>query len=256
MPTRDTAPLGAPCWIELFTSDTERATAFYGELFGWEADAPREEFGGYININKDGERIAGCMRNDGSSGAPDSWSVYLAVEDARANAAAVAANGGQVLVEPMEVMDLGTMAVYLDAGGAAVGAWQPGTHKGFGLLAEAGAPAWFELHTQAYQPSVDFYRQAFGWDTHTMSDTPEFRYTTLGEGEGQLAGIMDDTVGGVEPGPAHWAIYFGVGDTDAAVAKVVELGGAVVTPPTDSPYGRLAEVADPGGVRFRLVADS
>jgi hypothetical protein len=25
----------------------------------------------------------------------------------------------------------------------------------------------------------------------TVSDTPEFRYTTLGEGEGQLAGVMD-----------------------------------------------------------------
>ena len=29
-----------------------------------------------------------------------------------------------------------------------------------------------------------------------MSDTAEFRYTTLGEGESQLAGIMDDTVFG------------------------------------------------------------
>ena len=24
MPTRDTAPIGAPCWIDLMTSDTER----------------------------------------------------------------------------------------------------------------------------------------------------------------------------------------------------------------------------------------
>ncbi|MGH9004642.1 MAG: VOC family protein, partial [Acidimicrobiia bacterium] len=34
MPTRDSAPLGAPCWIDLFTSDTEKAKTFYGELLG------------------------------------------------------------------------------------------------------------------------------------------------------------------------------------------------------------------------------
>ena len=38
---------------------------------------------------------------------------------------------------------------------------------------------------------VETHREVFGWDTHAMSDTPEFRYTTLGEGESQLAGIMD-----------------------------------------------------------------
>jgi hypothetical protein len=27
MPTRDTAPIGAPCWVDLMTSDTERRGA-------------------------------------------------------------------------------------------------------------------------------------------------------------------------------------------------------------------------------------
>ena len=40
---------------------------------------------------------------------------------------------------------------------------------------------------------LDFYRSAFGWETHAVSDSPEFRYTTLGEGENQLAGVMDAT---------------------------------------------------------------
>ena len=58
---------------------------------------------------------------------------------------------------------------------------------------EPGTPAWFELHTRAYEQTVAFYRDVFGWDAHAMSDTHEFRYTTLGEGESQLAGIMDDS---------------------------------------------------------------
>src|SRR3954449_13256516 len=77
MPKRESAPVGAPCWIELFTSDPDKSRTFYGELFGWASEEPREEFGGYINFTKDGERIAGCMKNDGSTGVPDLWSVYL-----------------------------------------------------------------------------------------------------------------------------------------------------------------------------------
>jgi len=37
MTQRDVAPFGAPCWIDLFTSDPDKSRAFYGELFGWEA---------------------------------------------------------------------------------------------------------------------------------------------------------------------------------------------------------------------------
>ena len=98
-----------------------------------------------------------------------------------------------------------------------------------------------------------FYRDVFGWDTHAVSDTPEFRYTTLGEGDGQLAGIMDAAAFPPEGEPARWSIYFGVDDTDAALARIVELGGSVVTGAENTPYGRLAEAADPTGARFKLV---
>ena len=76
------------------------------------------------------------------------------------------------------------MAVVTDPGGAAIGMWQPGLHKGFGIFDEPGTPSWFELHTRDYDASVQFYRDVFKWDTHAVSDTPEFRYTTLGEGDG------------------------------------------------------------------------
>jgi len=81
MPTRDTAPIGAPCWIDLMTSDTERSRAFYCELFGWTAEPSAEEFGGYFNFAKDGVRVAGCMAS--RSDVPDLWSVYLTTDDAR-----------------------------------------------------------------------------------------------------------------------------------------------------------------------------
>jgi predicted enzyme related to lactoylglutathione lyase len=254
MPTRDEAPVGAPCWVDLFTSDTEKAKAFYGELFGWTAEEAGPEYGGYINFSKDGVMVAGGMKNDGQSGMPDVWSVYLATADAKATCDAVEAHGGQVIVPAMDVMDLGVMAVFADAGGAAIGTWQPGLHKGFGVYGELGTANWFELHTRDYDASVQFYRDVFGWDTHVAGDTAGFRYTTLGEGEGQLAGIMDASDFLPEGVPASWSIYFGVEDADAALAKVEQLGGAVVLAAEDTPYGRLAQASDPTGALFKLIS--
>jgi predicted enzyme related to lactoylglutathione lyase len=253
MPTRESAPVGAPCWIELFTSDVERGRAFYGELFGWTSDDPAEELGGYFTFYKDGIRVAGGMHNDGQSGTPDTWSVYLACEDAKATAEAAKANGGQVIADPMEVMDLGSMLVVSDTGGAVIGGWQPGTHQGFGIHGEPDTPSWFELHTRDYDASVDFYRKVFAWDAHVASDTPDLHYTTLGEGETALAGIMDASAFLPDGVPAHWSIYFGTEDSAATLAKVVELGGSIVEPATDTPYGRLATAADPSGIRFKLL---
>jgi len=253
MPTLESAPVGAPCWIELFTSDVERGRAFYGELFGWTSDDPAEELGGYFTFYKDGIRVAGGMHNDGQGGTPDTWSVYLASDDVKATAEAATANGGQVVVEPLEVMELGSMLVVTDPGGAAIGAWQPGTHQGFGVHREPGAPSWFELHTRDYDTSVDFYRKVFAWDTHAVGDTPDFRYTTLGEGDGALAGIMDASAFLPEGVPAHWSIYFGVEDADATLARIVELGGSIVEPADDTPYGRLARAADPTGTQFKVI---
>ncbi len=256
MPKRDVAPIGAPCWADLMTSDPERARAFYGELFGWTSDDAGPDFGGYINFSKDGLRVAGGMRNDGTSGVPDVWNVYLATDDAQATVNGATSNGGQVIVPPMAVGPLGTMAVMTDAGGAAIGAWQPAEFPGFGLVAEIGAPTWFELHTRDYDATVDFYRKVFRWDAHAVSDTPEFRYTTLGQGEDQLAGIMDASAFLPEGVPAHWSVYFSVENADASLARITALGGAVVMGAEDTPYGRLATAADPTGAVFKLRANS
>jgi len=255
MPARDHTPNGAPIWADLLTSDIERSRAFYAQLFGWNASEPNEEFGGYVSFtNGAGLRIGGAMARQPENPTPDTWTVYLSSDDAQKTLESAAAHGGQVFVEPMQVGDMGTMAVLADPTGAAVGVWQPDTHTGFGVLTEAGAPSWFELHTRDYDKAVAFYRDVFHWDTHVESDTPEFRYTIQQDGDAQLAGIMDATSYLPEGVPAHWVLYFGVDDTDEAVAKVVELGGSVVQPADDTPYGRIAAVTDATGAHFRLVA--
>jgi uncharacterized protein len=254
MPTRDTAPIGAPCWVDLMTSDVARCRAFYSELFGWVAEEPNEQFGGYFNFSKNGVKVAGGMPAEPAAGPANVWSVYLATDDAAKTLEVSTANGATILLDAIQVADLGTMAVVADPGGAAIGLWQPGTHKGFGLIAEAGAPGWFELHTRDYDRAVAFYRDVFGWNTHIESDSADFRYTTARDGEQMVAGVMDDTGHVPDDVPAHWAVYFGTDDTDASLAKLVELGGSIVMPAEDTPYGRLAVATDPMGATFHLVA--
>ena len=191
MPKRESTPAGAPCWIELMTSDPAASKAFYGDLFGWTSEEAGPDYGNYISFYKDGTMVAGGMANDPAQGVPDGWSVYLATDDAAATAEAATAEGGTIVVPTMAVGEMGTMVVVTDPSGAAIGAWQPGTHKGFGLVDEPGAPAWFELHTRDHAAAVAFYEKVFGWDTQAVSDTDDFRYTTLGEGDDQAAGIMD-----------------------------------------------------------------
>lgn len=258
MPKRETAPVGAPCWVDLMTSDQNRAIEFYGELFGWTVDDPGPDYGGYKNFQLDGVPVGGSMQKQEGDGTPDFdfWTTYLATDDAQKTVDAAAAHGGQVLLPPTPVMELGTMAMVTDPGGAAIGIWQPGLHRGFGIYAESNAPAWFELHTREYDASVRFYREVFGWDTHAVSDTPEFRYTTLGEGDGQLAGIMDAAAFLPDGVPATWSIYFGTENTDASLEKIGKLGGSTVQAAEDTPYGRLATATDATGAQFKLVQNN
>ncbi|HEU0335830.1 MAG TPA: VOC family protein [Gaiellaceae bacterium] len=241
--------VGAPCWLDLLSSDPARSRAFYTQLFGWSVQEFGPEYQGYTLFSKDGHAVGGCMEAE-----PGAWGVYLASPDARATAAAATAHGGAVVFEPMDIFDNGTMAVVSDPGGATIGVWQAGTEQGFGVLGEPDTPGWFELFARDYGASVAFYRDVFGWDTHVAGDTADFRYTTLGEGDDARAGIMDATAFLPDGVPAHWSVYFRVDDADAALASTVELGGSVLRPAEDTPYGRLAQAADPLGTSFKLIS--
>jgi predicted enzyme related to lactoylglutathione lyase len=87
-------------------------------------------------------------------------------------------------------------------------------------------------------------------------DVPEFRYTVLLEGDDQLAGIMDASAFLPDGVPAQWSVYFRVANADASLKKIVELGGAIVQPAEETPYGHLATATDPTGAQFKLVAGS
>jgi predicted enzyme related to lactoylglutathione lyase len=254
MPTRETPPAGAPCWLEIGTSDSQRTRDFYSALFDWTVDGPHEDMGGYLTFMKEGVRVAGGMTKM-QEGVPDLWSVYLATDDIAKSLETATQAGGTVHVPAMDVMDLGKMAFLTDpAGGAMIGLWQPGTHKGFGEFGSARTPGWFELHTREYDGTLRFYREVFGWQTEAVSDDPNFRYTTFGVGGAeQLGGVIDDTANLPSGIPSHWRVYFAVADTSATIDRLTALGGTVEQHDPDTPYGDLAVAVDPTGAQFSLV---
>jgi predicted enzyme related to lactoylglutathione lyase len=245
---------GVPCWVDLSTTDVDAAAAFYGALFGWEAVAagPPEETGGYRLFMKDGRSVGGVMRAM-QPGQPVAWSTYFWADDLDATAAKVRDAGGQVIVEPMDVTSAGRMGFFVDPTGAAFGAWQPGDNRGAQVVNEPGALVWNELQTRGIEQAKPFYAAVFGLEGHT-SDMGPMRYTEWKLGDRTVGGGMDFPPDVPPQVPPFWQVYFGVEDTDAALARITELGGSVVMEPIDIPAGRFAMAADPQGGNFAVIA--
>ena len=119
MPIRDAVPLGAPCWIDLTSSDLDRAQDFYGTVFGWTFESHGPAFGGYITAAKNGHRVAGMMANVPQWPFPDGWSTYFHTADIEASVSAVRAAGASLRLPPMQVAANGVMSAASDPSGAA-----------------------------------------------------------------------------------------------------------------------------------------
>ncbi|HEU4736637.1 MAG TPA: VOC family protein [Solirubrobacterales bacterium] len=247
---------GTPCWADLGSPDLDASIEFYGALFGWQVPASEnvEQTGGYRRATKNGADVVGMMPLM-QEGQPPAWSTYVSVADAQATAAAVAEAGGGVIAEPMDVMGLGTMAVFTDATGAVFGIWQPGTFPGAGIVNEPGALSWNELNTRDVDASKSFYGAVFGWTFEDNDMGEAGTYTTINSGEDMVGGMLDMNARGVpEQIPAHWQVYFAVEDTDAAVAQATAGGGSVMVPPMEVPAGRFSILVDPHGASFAVIA--
>jgi predicted enzyme related to lactoylglutathione lyase len=107
--------------------------------------------------------------------------------------------------------------------------------------------------TRDFAAAKEFYGAVFPYAFGDMSG-PGFTYATIdldGRPVGGVGELGPQTPADVPPA---WSTYFAVSDTDAATARAVELGAQVVSPPADSPYGRLAVLRGPSGETFALMS--
>jgi hypothetical protein len=246
---------GAPCWADVSLPDLAAGQRFYGELFGWTFEDQGEAFGHYTMAFRDGKTTAALMGKMDPA-MPTAWGVYIASDDVAKTAAKISEAGGHVVFGPDAVADVGVMMGAVDPGGSFFGVWQAGSHLGFGLVAEPGAYCWTENHTKDAAAVDPFYEAVFGYDARQIGDGTDFDYkvwTLPGQPDNQVGGRMQR--GGDLPpeAPAAFQTYFVVDDCDAAAATVRRLGGSVQHEPHDSPFGRMALVADDQGASFAII---
>ena len=103
--------VGAMCWNELCTNDTEAAKTFYSALLGWEFYGDEH----YIHISNRGRNNGGMIQLEN---VPPCWMVYFHVADIDAGIKRVTELGGTITVPKHEIPDGGWWSVVADPAGA------------------------------------------------------------------------------------------------------------------------------------------
>jgi predicted enzyme related to lactoylglutathione lyase len=232
----ETYPEGVPCWVDAQLADVEAGKRFYGELFGWSFEAA---YGSSVWARLGGEPVASLApKTDGRM--PTVWTVSFATPDARALGRRITAAGGQLVLPPFPLGDLGTAALAVDPGGAVFGLWQAGGHAGFGRRREPGTFVWAELYTRDTAAANAFYGDLFHEALFGTGAGPDF-------GRAHVTDVFPAEM------PPHFLTHFRVTDLADALEAVRGLGGRVQAPPFETSYGLVAVVTDNQGASFALL---
>ena len=242
-------PTGVPCWADLTVPDMDAAKAFYSSVLGWKFRDLGPDYAGYA-IAEVRDADAATIGPSPDASAPSAWTLYFASDDVDKTAAAVVDNGGTALLGPGDVGPMGRMLLAADPTGVRFAVWQAGTHFGAGVVNEPGGIIWEDLRSPDPDAARAFYSAVFGYRMDALPAAgPDYTtFALAGEdaSRGGIGGLQD----GGEGGPGYWLVYFGVPDTDAAVAAAERGGGSVVSPAFPTPWGRMAGLADPNGAVF------
>jgi predicted enzyme related to lactoylglutathione lyase len=269
MAERDGYIPGVPCWIDTSQPDPEAAVAFYGDLFGWDFEdvmPPGSDGQYFIARIRDGDVAAVTSIR---AGAPPTatWNTYVWVASADESASTIRRSGGEVVVEPFDVLDSGRMAVCTDPDGAPFCLWEAKQHKGARIVNEHGSLNFNVLNTRAPEAAKSFYGWVFGWQTlqleggfemwtlpgygdHLERDDPGLR-ERIAELDAHTG--FEDVVASLVPSAddrSYWGVTFAVDDADAIADRATALGGKVLAGPFDAPWVRMAVIADPQGATF------
>ncbi len=232
--------------------DAEAAKDFYGEVLGWTFGEAQSEYGNYTQAYANGKAVAAVVPPMPGQEEQSAWCLYLASQDTAATVSRIRDAGGEVLMEPMEVGEFGTMALAAEPSGAVFGVWQAGTHEGFEARGVPGAYCWAEVFTRDPERTDAFFRSVFPYRVQRLEDEAvDFHMYNLGEetvlGRMRMGEEFPPEV------PSYVNVYFTVEDCDAAVAKATEKGAILRFGPMDSPFGRFAALSDPQGASFSVI---
>jgi uncharacterized protein len=106
-------------WHELYVEDVDKGIDFYCEALGFEKTQwDRGADGPYKMLKAHGTGVAGAMSTTIGPGIPPHWAVYIAVDNVDARLAKIESLGGKCVVPPMDIPEVGRMALMHDPQGA------------------------------------------------------------------------------------------------------------------------------------------
>lgn len=242
--------LGRIVWHDLMTNDATAAQAFYAAVFGWTYEtANMGEMGDYIMIAHHGISFGGMVPMDPDDSVPSHWVPYIDVPNVDDVAERAAAHGGTVVVEPMDIPDVGRFAVVVDPEGAV---WAP-MRADFGEPPVwPGAPAvtWNEVVVEDQDQAIAHYTALIGWNASQVNMGGSAPYAVFANADASQAGIQPRPEG---IATSFWLAYFSVASLEEASAAVTANGGLLLGPVIDVPdVGRVQWAADPAGAILAL----
>lgn len=241
-------PAGVPCWVDLATPDVATAQEFYAGLFAWGYDETEPAEGGYLLASRNGHHAAGIGPTHGGTTRAE-WTMYFATDDVEETAQRVTDAGGSLIAPPFDSGGYGRLLLATDPTGLMFGAWQAKSHIGAQIVNEPGAFVWDDARSGDPERSWEFHVAVFDHRVEPMPDINPAYGLYFSADDFPLGGIG----GPVDDSPAHWLVYFATDDADRAVQNAERAGGSVIDAIRDSPYGRVARLADPAGARFAVI---
>ncbi|MEP6850906.1 MAG: VOC family protein [Acidobacteriota bacterium] len=123
-------------WTEIASNDAEKCKAFYTAVFGWKfkesTSASDSEGGGmkYDEFSTVSDHPAGGLYQIdpkwfGEMVPPPHFMTYVAVDDVDENAKFAAEIGGTIIRGPMDIPNVGRMAIIQDPTGAMIATFKP-----------------------------------------------------------------------------------------------------------------------------------
>lgn len=250
-------------WYELMTPDPESSKKFYSGLFNWEFRKGDQE--GYELFYHDDLGIGGLLpmtKDMADSGMPPVWAGYVNVDDVDELVKKVVEKGGQIIVPPQDVPNVGRFSYIQDPQGAALylmttfsdepsdsfSAYEP----------KVGHCAWNELVTTDPTAAEKYYGELFGWERgETMDMGPAGEYVMLRNGADRdfmFGAIMNKP----EQAPVSmWSFYFRLKSIDQGVEYIKASGGQVIVGPDALPNGTdyVLWGLDPLGAIFACIGN-
>ena len=190
----------------------EVMTKFLSALFSWRWEIGGADTGFYAMGFLGDAQVIAIGQNAHGLGLP---SVYMHCDDIQATVTAAKAAGATIFMEPMTIMEAGTLAMGVDPGGAVFGMWQGNLMPGFGTSNVDDAFCWFDCMTAEPLAIGAFYAEVFG-----------LQFQPMGNGgmllsDGALLASVSQAPAGI---PALWNPIVKVTSVDDAEQRAGALG--------------------------------